>query len=67
MPSRLLDFLKKDPLAYAEYLSRLSYDELVEVDLRKNICRNLEHVAGSIMSRSSPATMTRRTATPCRI
>ena len=46
MASRFLEFLKKEPLAYADYLSQLSYDELVEIDLRGNACRNLEHVAG---------------------
>ena len=46
MASRLLEFLKNDPLAYAEYLSQLSYDELVEINLRDNTCRNIEHVAG---------------------
>ena len=46
MASRLLEYLKKDPLAYAEYLNQLSFDELIEVDLHSNACRNLEHVAG---------------------
>ena len=46
MAFQLLEFLKNDPLAYAEYLSQLSYDELVEIDLRNNTCRNIEHVAG---------------------
>lgn len=46
MASRLQDLFINDPMAYVEYLDRLSYDELIEIDLRANTCTNLEHVAG---------------------
>ena len=46
MASHLVEILKKEPLAYAEYLNQLSFDELIEIDLRHDSCVNLEHVAG---------------------
>ena len=46
MASSLLDVLKSNSLAYAEYLNQLSFDERIEIDLNSNTCANLDHVAG---------------------
>ena len=32
MASHLVEILKKEPLAYAEYLNQLSFDELIEIE-----------------------------------